>query len=228
MSRRKTASHITILIVIIIFLFSGCARYSLNTEVNPSDSGVIDITSPADKYKSGTIVTLNAIPEDGMVFDYWDLGVGGTSPSVTVTITSNLRARANFKPSAAVNTTSTTTNLTQITSTTTISSSTTSSVSVIPSSTNSTIIETTTHTRTTVHVVKVFISPRCVWCGQVLEFLDKNGVKYDVIDVTKNPSAFSEVLDITHLNTVPQTYIDGTVVIGFDEAQLKEKLVITD
>ncbi len=95
-------------------------------------------------------------------------------------------------------------------------------------STSTTTTPTSSPPIITAHVVKVFISPTWGWCTKVEEFLDRNGVKYEKIDVTQNPDAFREVLNITHQNVVPQTYIDGTVVVGYDEAQLKAKLGITD
>lgn len=65
-------------------------------------------------------------------------------------------------------------------------------------------------------------------CAEVEEFLDQYGVKYEEIDVTQNDAAFQEIVKITHLNVVPQTYIDGDIVVGFDEAKLKEELGITN
>jgi len=52
-------------------------------------------------------------------------------------------------------------------------------------------------------------------------------VKYQEIDITKNPEAFQKITNITHINGTPQTDIDGNIVVGYDVAQLIQKLGIT-
>jgi glutaredoxin len=53
-------------------------------------------------------------------------------------------------------------------------------------------------------------------------------VKYQEIDVTQNPEAFQKIVNITHQNGVPQTDIDGTIVVGYNVDLLSQKLGITN
>jgi glutaredoxin-related protein len=53
-------------------------------------------------------------------------------------------------------------------------------------------------------------------------------VKYQEIDVIQNPETFQKIVNITHLNGVPQTDIDGSIVVGYDVTQLSQKLGISN
>jgi glutaredoxin len=53
-------------------------------------------------------------------------------------------------------------------------------------------------------------------------------VEYQEIDVSKDSQAFQQIVNITHQNVVPQTDIDGTIVIGYDEAGLSQQLGIAN
>jgi glutaredoxin-like YruB-family protein len=75
-------------------------------------------------------------------------------------------------------------------------------------------------------VVKVYSSPTCPFCKRVKSFLDNNGIKYQDMNVSEDKSAREEMVNISHQMVVPQTVIDGQVVIGFNEKELKEKLGI--
>jgi glutaredoxin len=83
-------------------------------------------------------------------------------------------------------------------------------------------------TPVTAHVVTLYSAPGWQYCAKVREFLDQHGVKYQEIDVTQNPEAFQKIINITHLNGVPQTDIDGSIVVGYDVAKLSQKLGITE
>ena len=45
--------------------------------------------------------------------------------------------------------------------------------------------------------------------------------------MSKDRGAYQEMVGLTHSNAVPQIYIDGEMVIGFNEKVLQEKLGIT-
>jgi glutaredoxin len=55
-------------------------------------------------------------------------------------------------------------------------------------------------------------------------FLDQNNITYQDVDVTKDSAAREELVKKTGQMAVPVIEIDGDFTVGFNEAQLKEKL----
>ncbi len=52
------------------------------------------------------------------------------------------------------------------------------------------------------------------------EYLSRKGVAFEDIDVTRNPSAVRELIEVYRSNMTPTVVIDGEVIIGFDPARL--------
>jgi glutaredoxin 3 len=75
-------------------------------------------------------------------------------------------------------------------------------------------------------VVKVYSTPTCPWCRSTKQFLDNNGIKYQDLNVADDKAAREEMINVTHQMSVPTIMIDNEMVIGFKEAELKEKLGI--
>jgi glutaredoxin len=55
-------------------------------------------------------------------------------------------------------------------------------------------------------------------------FLGKNGVKYQDFNVAEDRAARDEMIRKSGQMGVPLIDIDGDLILGFDEAKLKEKL----
>ena len=72
--------------------------------------------------------------------------------------------------------------------------------------------------------VKVYSTPTCPWCKRVKQFLDDNGIKYKDFNVAEDPAAREEMINKCKQLAVPTICIDDKVIVGFNEAQLKEKL----
>jgi glutaredoxin 3 len=75
-------------------------------------------------------------------------------------------------------------------------------------------------------VVKVYSTPTCPWCRRTKQFLDNNGIKYQDLNVADDKAAREEMINVTHQMSVPTIMIDNEMVVGFKEAELKEKLGI--
>ena len=58
----------------------------------------------------------------------------------------------------------------------------------------------------------------------VKSFLDTNNIAYQDVDVAADKAARDEIIKKSGQMVVPQIDIDGEIVIGFDQALLKEKL----
>jgi glutaredoxin-like YruB-family protein len=72
--------------------------------------------------------------------------------------------------------------------------------------------------------VKVYSTPTCPWCKKVKKFLEDNGVEYQDLNVAEDKAAREEMISKYHQLTVPTISVDGEVIVGFNEALLKEKL----
>jgi len=59
------------------------------------------------------------------------------------------------------------------------------------------------------------------------KFLDDNKIQYVDLDVGKDKEARSEMVKRSGQLGVPVIVVDGELIIGFNQAKLKEKLGIT-
>ena len=75
-------------------------------------------------------------------------------------------------------------------------------------------------------VVKVYSTATCPWCHTVKDFLKKNGVKFEDIDVGENQEAAQEMVEKSGQMGVPVIEIDGKIIIGYDEEKIKKALDI--
>jgi len=74
--------------------------------------------------------------------------------------------------------------------------------------------------------VRVYSTATCPWCHTVKEFLKKNGVKFEDIDVGENQEAAQEMVEKSGQMGVPVVEIDRQIIIGFDEGKIKKALEI--
>jgi len=72
--------------------------------------------------------------------------------------------------------------------------------------------------------VTVYTTPTCPWCTTVKNFLRKHGVRYTEIDVASDQQAAKSMVSKSGQQGVPQTEINGEMVIGFDQSKLKRLL----
>jgi|Deesub1362A_J573_1020465.scaffolds.fasta_scaffold00186_35 glutaredoxin-like YruB-family protein len=69
--------------------------------------------------------------------------------------------------------------------------------------------------------VKVYTSPTCPWCKKTKEFLSKEGVKFEEVDVTQDPEALDELVRIAGVRSVPVTTCGNDVLVGYDPDRLQ-------
>ncbi len=72
--------------------------------------------------------------------------------------------------------------------------------------------------------VIVYSSPTCGYCRMLKEFLSQRGVSFEDHDVSRDPSAAQELVNMTGQMSVPVTIIDGQAIVGFDRAKLEQIL----
>jgi len=72
--------------------------------------------------------------------------------------------------------------------------------------------------------VIVYTTPTCTWCTTIKAYLRKNGINYREVDVSKDQSAAEAMVRKSGQQGVPQTDINGEVVVGFDKGKINRFL----
>jgi glutaredoxin-like YruB-family protein len=74
--------------------------------------------------------------------------------------------------------------------------------------------------------VTVYTTPTCPWCTTVKNYLRQNRIAYHEVDVSRDQRAAEELVGKSGQQGVPQTEIDGTIVVGYDKKRLDDLLEI--
>ena len=75
--------------------------------------------------------------------------------------------------------------------------------------------------------VTVYSTPTCSWCTRIKQYLDSKSIKYRDIDVSKDQKAAEAMVKRSGQQGVPQTDINGKMIIGFDKAKINQLLGIS-
>jgi glutaredoxin 3 len=65
--------------------------------------------------------------------------------------------------------------------------------------------------------VVVYKTQFCPYCVRAKHLLEKKGVPFQEVDVTDDPGKRQWLVDVTRQRTVPQVFINGKPVGGFDD-----------
>lgn len=76
--------------------------------------------------------------------------------------------------------------------------------------------------------VTVYTTPTCTWCTTIKRHLDQNGIKYREIDVSKDQKAAEAMVRKSGQQGVPQTDINGQMIVGFDKNRINTLLEINN
>ena len=74
--------------------------------------------------------------------------------------------------------------------------------------------------------VIVYSGPGCPACGQLKNYLRRHGVSYREVDISRDQRAAETISRRSGMMAVPQTDINGRLVVGFDQAKLDRLLGI--
>ncbi len=74
--------------------------------------------------------------------------------------------------------------------------------------------------------VTIYSTPVCHFCHAAKDFFQENGVGYTEHDVAADLEKRQEMIEMTGQMGVPVIRIGDDVVIGFDEAKLRELLAL--
>ena len=75
--------------------------------------------------------------------------------------------------------------------------------------------------------VTVYTTPTCTWCTTVKRHLQEHGVKFREVDVSADQKAAEAMVKRSGQQGVPQTDIDGQIVVGFDKVRINSLLGIS-
>jgi len=76
--------------------------------------------------------------------------------------------------------------------------------------------------------VKVFSTPTCVYCVTLREYLEKNNIPFDDIDVSKDEKELEEMVKKSKQMGVPVIAIDEEFIVGFDKKRIDRLLKIKE
>ena len=72
--------------------------------------------------------------------------------------------------------------------------------------------------------VTIYSSPTCIYCNLAKTFLKANGIDYTDRNVASDLELRKEMIDKTGQMGIPVIEVDGQIVIGYNEAKLRELL----
>ena len=75
-------------------------------------------------------------------------------------------------------------------------------------------------------MIKVYSTPTCPWCIRTKEFLKRNKIKFEDADVSRDVKAAQEMVKKSGQMGVPVIDIDGKIIVGFDEEEIRKQLKI--
>jgi glutaredoxin 3 len=65
--------------------------------------------------------------------------------------------------------------------------------------------------------VEVYTAPSCPYCVQAKRLLEARSIPYAEIDLGNDPALRAEIMARTGRRTVPQIFIDGESIGGYDD-----------
>ena len=74
--------------------------------------------------------------------------------------------------------------------------------------------------------VTVYSTPSCSWCKTLKTHLKKNGIRFRDVDVSKDQKAAETMVARSGQQGVPQTDINGEIIVGFDKNRINTLLGI--
>lgn len=74
--------------------------------------------------------------------------------------------------------------------------------------------------------VTVYTTPTCTWCNAIKRHLQENNIRYREVDVSADQKAAEDMVRKSGQQGVPQTDINGQIIVGFDKNRINSLLGI--
>ncbi|MBS0349915.1 MAG: glutaredoxin 3 [Proteobacteria bacterium] len=65
--------------------------------------------------------------------------------------------------------------------------------------------------------VEIYTTATCVYCQQAKHLLARKGIEYTEIRIDLDPNKKNEMVERSGRKTVPEVFIDGELIGGFDD-----------
>lgn len=75
--------------------------------------------------------------------------------------------------------------------------------------------------------VTVYTTPTCTWCTTLKTYLNENRIQYREVNVAADSGAAEAMVRKSGQQGVPQTEINGQMIVGFDRNRINQLLDIT-
>ncbi len=72
--------------------------------------------------------------------------------------------------------------------------------------------------------VTVYSTPTCSWCNTLKSYLRQHHIRYSDVDVSRDTERAQEMVRKSGQQGVPQTDINGQIIVGFDKARINSLL----
>lgn len=74
--------------------------------------------------------------------------------------------------------------------------------------------------------VTVYSTPSCSWCTTLKTYLKNNRIRFTDVDVSRDQKAAEDLVRRSGQQGVPQTDINGEIIVGFNKSRINELLGI--
>ena len=74
--------------------------------------------------------------------------------------------------------------------------------------------------------ITVYSTPTCSWCNTLKSYLRQHHIRYTDVDVSRDTAKAQEMVRKSGQQGVPQTDINGQIIVGFDKARINTLLDI--
>lgn len=76
-------------------------------------------------------------------------------------------------------------------------------------------------------IVTIYSTPTCHFCHAAKEFFKENDIPYEDFNVAEDIEKRKEMIEMTGQMGVPVIKIGDSLIVGFDEAKIRELLGIS-
>ncbi len=73
-------------------------------------------------------------------------------------------------------------------------------------------------------MIKIYSTPTCHHCEMAKEYFKEHNISYEEYDVSNDENIQKEMINKSHQMAVPVIDIDGTIIIGFNRAEIDKAL----
>ena len=74
--------------------------------------------------------------------------------------------------------------------------------------------------------VKIYSTSSCPYCAMAKDFLKRNNIEFEEVDVGINQQAAEEMVNKSGQMGVPVLDIDGQIIVGFDKKAINKAIGI--